>query len=157
MKKYFLVLFSAFLIAACDSQRVFEKNIEIPNKLWRTDSVLNFEFEINSTRQRFNLYYNVRNSLSYPFQNLYVQCVVQDTLGNQVKKELINQNLFDPKTGRPYGSGLGDVFDHQFLILENYKFNRVGTYKVNIKHYMRPDTLQEIMAVGVRLEKVKEE
>ena len=157
MRKYLLLLVLIYILNSCDSQRVFEENIEIPDKMWLADSSLNFQFEINSTRDRYNLFYNVRNGLSYPFQNLYIQCTVNDTLGNQVKNELINQNLFDPKTGRPFGSGLGDVFDHQFPILTNYRFNRVGIYEVNIKHYMRPDTLKEIMAIGVRLEHVRED
>ena len=40
--------------------------------------------------------------------------------------------------------------------MNDYKFERAGVYDFSIQHYMRPDTLTEVMAVGVRLEKAKE-
>lgn len=147
-----VLILLAFQLTSCDANRVFEKNVELPQKMWLADSTVHFEFTLASSKKRYNLYYNIRNTRSYPFQNIYVRYHLHDTLGNEVGKSLINQDLFDPKTGRPYGSGIGDVFDHQFLILENYKFDRVGVYQFNLQHYMRPDTLQEIVSVGLRLE-----
>lgn len=157
--KHFLTLLWGLLvlcIASCDDQRVYESNVELPQKMWLSDSVVHFQFKVESSKTRYNLYYNIRNTLSYPFQNLYIRYSLQDDQGNLVQKDLVNQVLFDPKTGRPFGSGLGDIFDHQFLLIDDYKFERAGVYDFSIQHYMRPDTLTEVMAVGVRLEKAKE-
>ena len=67
----------------------------------------------------------------------------------------MNYNLFDPKTGEPFGNGLGDVFDHQFLLLENYKFERPGPYNFKLQQYMRMDSLPEVLSAGIRVEKVE--
>ena len=155
MKRLLLIIVIACVAQACDTSRMYEMNYDLPNKVWVSDSVLNFQFEIENIDQPTNLYYNIRNTLSYPFQNLYVKYTLQDTLGNVYDQNLINQDLFDVKTGRPLGSGLGDVFDHQFELLKNYKFDRTGKYEVLLQHYMRPDTLKDVISVGIRLERVQ--
>jgi gliding motility-associated lipoprotein GldH len=76
-----------------------------------------------------------------------------DTLGNIYKTDLVNVRLFNSKTGEPHGDGLGDIFDHQYKVIDDYRFNNPGVYQMNISHYMRPDSLPEIMAVGLRIEK----
>jgi gliding motility-associated lipoprotein GldH len=140
------------LLTACDQPRVYEQNIDIGNKIWVADSLLSFQFDPKDISKNYNLYFNIRNTAAYPFENIYVTYYLKDTLGNELKKKLINYNLFDPKTGKPFGSGLGDVFDHQFLILENYKFERPGPYVFQLQQYMRRDSLPEIMSAGLRVE-----
>ncbi len=59
----------------------------------------------------------------------------------------------DPKTGKPNGSGLGDLFDHKFLIKRNYRFPKPGKYTMQIRQYMRQDPLLNILSVGITVEK----
>ena len=151
--KYWLLL-ALPLISACDGDRIFEKNTEFENGYWLADSAEQFVFHISDTSGNYNLYYNIRNTISYPFQNIYVDYILADSTGRQIEGSLINQALFHPKTGEPYGSGLGDVFDHQFPLLTDYKFPVEGDYTVSMKQYMRRDTLKEILAVGLRVEAV---
>ncbi len=148
---YFSLVFSIGFIS-CDNSRVFEKNIEFKDKVWHSDSVISIQFNIIDAKKTYNLYYNLRNTISYPYHNIYVNYTLEDTLGRQLRSSLVNTNLFDPKSGRPLGSGLGDVFDHQVLILSDHKFDRPGAYNFNIQQYMRKDSLPEILAVGVRVE-----
>ena len=62
--------------------------------------------------------------------------------------------LFDAKTGKPLGkSGIGDLYDHRFILLNNYKFKNKGKYRIVFEQFMRMDTLPGIMAVGLRVEK----
>ena len=140
------------VISACDDNRLSEQNIDIDNKAWVADTTYSFQFNVPDIRERYRLYMNVRNTLSYPYENLYINYQLTDTLNNIIKKELVNYNLFDPRTGRPYGEGLGDVFDHQFLLIDNFKFDRTGPFRLNMQHYMRMDTLPEILSVGYRVE-----
>lgn len=148
---YFSLVFGLCFIS-CTNSRVFERNIELPNKVWQADSVLNISFDIKDVKKSYNLYYNLRNTIAYPYHNIYVNYSLEDTLGHKLRSNLVSTNLFDPKSGRPLGSGLGDIFDHQILLLENYTFEKPGNYNFKIQQYMRKDSLQEILAVGVRLE-----
>ena len=59
----------------------------------------------------------VRNKNSYAFNNLYVKYELfhEDSL---IKTDLTEVILFEPKTGKPLGTGMGSTFD-RILILSN--------------------------------------
>lgn len=151
--RFFLSLVGlVVLLSGCDVNRVYEKNTDLTNRVWLEDSVVAFDVRLADASLPYTIYANVRNGSSYPFYNLYMQYSIIDSTGREVKKNLENLILFKPKTGEPYGSGLGDVFDHQIPILKNYYFPDVGNYTVRMQQYMRRDTLEEIYSVGVRVE-----
>ncbi len=146
---------------ACDEQRVFEKNTDIADNAWHKDSVVHFQVPIQQADVPYNLYYNVRNALSYDAQNLYLQIEIADSTGNVVATDLNNIELFDRQTGKPFGDGLGDLFDHQIPIYKDFTFPHAGTYDIRIQHkmresdqrIMRDNHLLNIISVGVRIEK----
>lgn len=140
------------LFMACDESRIFEQNADIHEKTWNVDSIKSFSFKIENPGRSYDLYYNFRNTRAYPYRNLYVQYTLEDSLGNKLDSGLHNINLFDPKTGEPFGSGLGDIYDHQVLALEDYIFKNPGWYRFKIQQYMRIDNLPEITSVGLRVE-----
>lgn len=142
-------------ISSCDSNRVFEKNINFENKQWLVDSTPVFQFEIQNPQKAYNIYWNVRNTINYPYQNLYLTYYLEDTLGNLITTDLNNMQLFHPKTGKPYGDGLGDIFSHQFLALPAYTFDSAGTYQFRLEQYMRTDTLKDIVSIGMRVEEAQ--
>lgn len=153
--RYFLYCVILIVLASCDESRIFEKNEDLENKVWISDSSISFQFEVPDIRERYNLYFNVRNTSAYPYENIYIKYQLSDTLNNVLKNELVNYNLFDPKTGEPFGSGLGDVFDHQLLLLKDFKFERPGPFVFEMRQYMRMDSLPELLSAGMKVELVK--
>lgn len=152
MKYLFFILFSFLLLTSCDSKRVFEDYSEFKNRAWLVNDPALFEFEIKDATKKYNLYYNVRNSLDYPWQRIFIQYQLADSAGTLLTKKLVSNYLFE-KSGKPIGrSGLGDVHDNQFLLLENYSFNREGIYRMKLEQLNRQDTLAGILAVGFRIE-----
>jgi len=148
----FLFLLIIFLVASCDSNRVFEKNTDIPNNLWIKEEKPHFEFEIPDTSIDYNIYYNIRNAVSYPFYNLYLTHYLKDSVGTLISTNLDELTLFNPKTGQPNGKGMGDIFDHRIPMLTKYKFDQPGKYTLEVEQFMRMDELPMIMAVGIRIE-----
>ncbi len=153
MKVVYPFLLTLLILASCDESRVYETNIDINNKIWLADSIIRHDFEIKDIKETYNLYVNIRNTVGYPYENIYLTYYLKDTANNELRKDLINFNLFDPKTGKPYGDGLGDLFDHQFMVLKDLSFDRPGPYVFELQQYMRMDSLPEIMSVGLRVEK----
>jgi gliding motility-associated lipoprotein GldH len=144
-----------FFAIACDSNRLYETNIEFKDRSWNVSEKVMLEFEIADTVQHYNVYFNVRNSLDYPYSRIFVNYTLQDSAGAELSKKLIAENLFDQKTGEPFGqSGIGDLYDHQFPLLSNYVFHQTGKYKITFEQFMRQDSLQGILAVGARVEKM---
>jgi gliding motility-associated lipoprotein GldH len=152
--RFGIIFFLLVVLFACDSERLYEQNINLKERYWRVDEPMVFDFTIEDVSQPYTIYYNVRNSLEYPYARLFIQYTLADSVGMQIDKKLNAQFLFDQKTGKPFGqSGIGDVFDHQFLIIEKQVFKQPGKYQLKIEQYNRQDTLRGILAVGFRLEK----
>ena len=147
-----IVFFAALLLTRCDEQRLYEQNVNFDQKVWVSDSLPVFRFQIDNPDQPYNIYWNVRNTVAYPYRNLYLTYYLEDTLGNTIAKDLHNMELFEPRTGEPYGSGLGDIFTHQILALPDYSFDSAGMYQIRLQQYMRRDTLPEILSIGIRVE-----
>lgn len=151
-----LWMIPVLFFCACDSNRVFEDNKDLEGNVWPKEELISFEFEIENIEIPYTIYTNIRNASDYPYHNLYYQFSLKDSAGSVLKEELQNINLFDPKTGEPYGSGLGDLFDHRQVLLMNYKFPYRGEYSLSLEQYMRRDTLPLILSLGVRVEKAVE-
>ena len=149
---YFVVLIAA--LTSCDKNRVFEENQDIPDNSWQIRNVPQFSFTIQEPASNYNIYFNVRNAIFYEFYNLYLRAELLGPDGKPLNVKLHEMYLMDKTSGKPLGDGSGDIFDHQFLAIKNFKFPQSGIYKIRLKQYMRKDPLPGIMAVGVRVEKI---
>lgn len=153
----FIVAFM-IVLSACDTNRVFEKNISLEDQLWLINNKPSFDFVVTDTASRYNLYCNIRNEVSYPKSNIYFTYYLTDTTGKVFEKKLISEFLFDKKTGKPFGkTALGDIYDHSIPILKRYAFKQPNTYRVTFEQFMRADSLAGILAVGLRIEKAEVE
>ncbi len=153
-RKYVYLVILIAALTGCDKNRVFEENQDIPNNSWQIRNVPQFTFTIPEPASNYNIYFNVRNAIFYEFYNLYMRAELLDPDGKPLHVKLHEMYLMDKTTGKPLGDGSGDIFDHQFLAIKNFKFPKAGTYKIRLKQYMRKDPLPGIMAVGVRVEKI---
>lgn len=152
---FLLMAVLTVIFYSCDENRIYETNHDLNEKEWNEDSVLSFSFKVTDIEKGYNFYYNIRNTRAFPFHNLYLKYSLEDSLGNVLSSDLHNINLFDPKTGKPFGDGLGDIFDHQIMSIENFNFDKPSTYYFKVQQYMRMKQLPEIMSVGLRVEKAK--
>jgi gliding motility-associated lipoprotein GldH len=151
MKRYPLILLLLISFVACDSNRVYEEYHDFNNKTWNLDSIPSFEFSIDNTDPK-DLFVNLRNTISYDYQNLYLSYQLIDENGQELEGDLINISVFDEKTGKPFGSG-NSIYEQQHKILENYRFPKNGNYVLKIAQYMREVDLKEVVSVGARVEK----
>jgi gliding motility-associated lipoprotein GldH len=54
------------------------------------------------------------------------------------------------------GSGMDDIYEHRIRITQQpQRLARKGLYKFRLEQIMREDPLENIMNVGIRVEKVK--
>jgi gliding motility-associated lipoprotein GldH len=154
MRTAVFVLLITMLFSACDEERVYEKNFDFEDRFWPVSQKPEFEFEILDNQVNYNLYCNIRNSVSFPYSRLFIQYSLEDSAGTSLQKQLKPAFLFDQHSGKPEGaSGLGDIYDQRIPLLRNYHFANTGKYKVRFEQYMRTDSLQGVLAVGLRVEK----
>jgi gliding motility-associated lipoprotein GldH len=149
---FFFVSFSVLI--GCDAQRVYETNRDFEDTHWPARDTAIFIFSIADTTPRYNIILNLRNSINFETARLFLNYSLTDSTSVPLRSRLIEHNLFDRKTGEPFGeSGLGNIYGQKILIEPNIKFSRKGRYVVKLTHMMRVDTLQELLSIGVRVEK----
>lgn len=156
ISKYFFWLLTTgywLLATSCDRNRVFEKNIDIPDYVWDVNNKVSFDVNIDDTISLHNLYVNVRQASHYQFANLYLFIVIKFPNG-KLAKDTLECALADEK-GQWKGDGLGDIWDNQILWKPNIKFPIKGKYTFEYEQAMRTEKLPFIMDVGLRVEKVK--
>ncbi|MFK7900899.1 MAG: gliding motility lipoprotein GldH [Cyclobacteriaceae bacterium] len=158
----FLVLtLSIFTACSSSEHRLVDKTIDIKSAEWARDSVKVIEFEIVDTSATYNLFYNVRNTIDYPYYNLYLNYKLIASNGDTLHTKTQQMDLFNDKTGEPYGNqgffsggSLGDVFDHIILAEQNISFKEAGTYQYALTHYMRTEeSLEGLFSIGIKVTK----
>lgn len=142
---------SILSLISCDPDRVYEKNIRIPEGIWHQDNIINFDLAIEDTISAYNLYINVRNANLYPMSNLYLFITTTAPSGHSIK-DTVEVVLADEK-GKWLGSGLGDIWDLQQAYKKNIRFAQKGKYSFEYEQAMRMERLPFIMDVGLRVEK----
>jgi len=154
MKQLILIccfVVSCFSIASCDSNRVYEHYEKIPDYKWNMENVLRFEVEITDTINSHNLYLNVRNSGAYAYSNMWL--FVKRTNPDGITVEEKFECTLASEKGEWFGSGFGDIFDLQIPYKQQVVFPKSGTYIFEMVQGMRVEELENVVNVGIRIEK----
>ena len=144
-----LLIPSFFLLIACQDNAIFEENHALADASWNTDEPVQFQFAVDDTVSRYDLFINLRNGDAYPYMNLFL-FVKMNFPNGRTALDTVECFLADP-TGKWLGSGIGDVYDNRFLFKKNRSFPVPGTYKIEIRQAMRVDDLPDVYDVGLRI------
>ncbi|HKJ42587.1 MAG TPA: gliding motility lipoprotein GldH [Sunxiuqinia sp.] len=151
MRNILKVIILIGILASCDSKRVFEDYKTIDPSGWNKDSLARFDVAITDTVHANNIYIDVRNNGNYPNSNLWLFTQVQAPNG-KLLTDTVEYILAD-KAGKWRGSGIGDLFDNQFLYRKNVRFEHPGVYHFSVQQGMRAKNLKGIHDIGLRVEK----
>jgi gliding motility-associated lipoprotein GldH len=149
------VFVSLLFLTACDSNRVYEENTELPEHEWTVRNKLSFNFFINDTLTPHNFYFNVRNADDYAYSNIFVFMNTKFPNG-KMKRDTIEFVLAD-ESGRWLGKGQGDLLDNQLLYMKAKRFPLKGKYTIEVEQAMRRQSLPGIYNAGIRIEKAVDE
>lgn len=152
--RFFSLLVLCILIfSSCGSIDLYEKTVPIPKHEWNSSFKPEFRFTIKDTTVPYRVYITLRHNDRYNYNNIWVNLFTQspgDTI-RQVQYEL----PLASKQGW-MGSGMGDIYDHRIAITpqdQDLYFRRSGEYVFTLEQVMREDPLQNVIDVGIRLEK----
>lgn len=155
LKNLFLFLFTAFFLLlfsqGCDKGVVYESNIEVSVDSWNKDDFCRFGFTIHDTTIPYNLYINIRNSVEYPYSNLFL-FIRTELPDGQLARDTLDISLANAE-GKWRGRGIGKFRDSEILIMHDFLFPQRGDYIFEIEHAMRDIDIDGISSVGLKVEK----
>lgn len=148
----FLIFLIGLLVTftSCKNDIFYEKIDTIQEDKWNINQKLVYEFEISDSTQFYDIYFNVRNSTDYPYQNLYVFLTNQFPSGLKMV-DTLGCVLCDP-FGKWYGKGSGKIKENKFLLRKQVRFQQKGKYIFTIQHGMRDENLVGITNFGITFE-----
>lgn len=138
------------IFSSCDKNRVYEKNIRIPDASWDRNNILEFETEINDLVLSYNFFINIRNTTDYKKRNIYF--FINTTFpSGEIAHDTLECFLADIR-GKWLGRGFGKIKESHILFKRNFRFTQEGIYKFEVEQAMRVDTLLGITDIGIRIE-----
>ena len=146
-----LTFFFVNVLCSCNENRVFESNQSIEEEGWTYDNPIVFEAEILDTTARYDLHVNIRHTKDYEYSNLWMKIITtvpeEEPIVTPVNLPIANAE------GKWFGSGLASVLSVKLIIQEKAILSKSGKYKFELIQNMRVNPVEEILDVGLIIEK----
>lgn len=150
--KVFVLLMIVVYAAGCIKIDHFEKTSKIPSREWYYDNKPQFSFDVSDTSLSYNIYITLRHTDGYKYNNIWLR-LGSKFPGDSMRFQNINLVLASDAKGWE-GTGLNDIYEARKLISRGpVAFARPGEYTFSVEQIMRENPLQNILNVGIRIEK----
>lgn len=155
-KKVFQTLFLQLIacslwLSSCQTIDLYERVASIPGQEWKSSFKPQFNFTIKDTQSRYTIYVILRHNEKYEFNNLWVsltyQLKGQPPVSGQYELPLANNE-------RWLGTAMDDLYEHWVQVAKDVPL-KAGEYSFTIGQIMRKDPLENVLNVGLRIEKTQ--
>jgi gliding motility-associated lipoprotein GldH len=151
----FLVPCTLVVLVSCDRIDLYEKTVTIPHHSWQGSYRPTFTFTISDTSRPYEVFVTLRHSDKYNYRNIYINLITKQPGADSSQSARFDLPLGSDDEGW-MGSGMDDIYDHRIALTppgQPFYFRKPGDYQFTIEQVMREDPLQNVMNVGIRLEK----
>ena len=157
MLKFFfpLIVVGSLLIVSCTTIDLYEKNVTVPRHDWSSSFKPEFTFTIKDTTAAYRLYFVIRHNDKYHYKNIYINLYTHQPGIDSVQKSSFDLPLATDEKGW-LGSGMDDIYEHRIPLTpqeQDLFFPHPGNYSFSVEQIMREDPLENVMNVGIRIEK----
>jgi gliding motility-associated lipoprotein GldH len=131
------------IVFGCTQIDLYEKITAVPS----------FEFDLTDSSRKYEVQLILRHNEKYHFNNIYVNLYIQGPGQDTAMK--IQRELQLAANDKWLGNGMDDIYEHRMTIglLGESRAIRPGRYRLQIEQIMREDPLQNVLDVGLRVEK----
>ena len=146
-----LLISCALCLFSCQTIDLYERVVSIPKQEWKSSFKPQFNFIIKDTQTRYDVFVLLRHNEKYEFNNIWISLTYQlkghAPVSNQYELPLANNEGW-------LGSAMDDLYDHRIRITPNEGIAlKAGDYSFAIGQIMRKDPLENVLNVGLRIEK----
>ncbi|NDF97550.1 MAG: gliding motility lipoprotein GldH [Chitinophagia bacterium] len=144
------------IIEGCTQLELYEKSVPLAAQRWENTYRPTFDFIIKDTTARYDVALVLRHRDRYHYNNIWLRISVTDPQGKNYSFE--TDLLLGTNEKGWLGAGMDDIYEHRIslqkeLLTAGVSFRQAGTYRFSIEQVMREDPLEEVMNVGLRIEK----
>jgi len=128
--------------------------VAIPGHAWKSSFKPSFSFIIKDTAVPYQLFIVLRHNEKYNYNNIYVSLYVQSPGKDSIQKIQLPLTLANNEEW--LGSGMDDIYEHRIQLTQqgrDFYFKKPGNYNFSIEQIMREDPLQNVLDIGLRIEK----
>lgn len=123
------------VLISCSTNMVKSEYRATDGGLWNKDDIIEFTFSEIDTLQPHNVFINVRNDETFPFNNLFLIAELNFPDGNTVTDTLEYEMALPDGTW--LGKGYGSLKENKLWYKENIVFPDSGVYTLRVSHAMR--------------------
>jgi gliding motility-associated lipoprotein GldH len=157
----FLLFFVAFGFISCDKSQVFDEYHTFEDG-WKKNSIINFTFNQEVSKNPYNLFINIRDNDDYEFSNLFLIVKLEHPDG-LTKIDTLEYQMANPD-GSLLGEGFSDIKESKLWYKEKMMFPKKGKYKLSIQQAVRQtgkvkgvEKLDGITEIGFRIESLEKQ
>ncbi|MBI5859002.1 MAG: gliding motility lipoprotein GldH [Sphingobacteriales bacterium] len=140
---------------SCNTIDLYEKSVAIPGHSWKSSFKPSFAFTIKDTSSAYKLFIVLRHNDKYNFNNIYINLHVKRPGVDSVNKAQYDLTLATNEKGW-LASGMDDIYEHRIPLTPDDQpvyFRKPGDYLFTIEQVMREDPLNNVLDIGLRIEK----
>ena len=159
MRFFVTIALFGILLSGCSQDAVFSSSTSFSGG-WNVKDTVQVALPQLDSLQSYNLFFTVRNSNDYPFNNLFLIAAMQFPQG-KVVTDTLEYRMANPD-GSWLGTGIGSVKESKLWYKEGVRFTEDGAYTLSIVHALRNNgqvqgvqELNGIIEVGVRIEELQ--
>ena len=155
LRTSYIVLLTSYIITSCTTIDLYEKSVTIPRHSWKAIYKPSFTFTIKDTTSGYGLFVILRHNDKYNFNNLYINLHTKQPGSDTTQSARYDLTLATNEKGW-LGAGMDDIYEHRIPlthIRQKFYFRKPGDYTFSIEQIMREDPLNNVLNVGLRIEK----
>ena len=151
LRTFCIVILTSCILCSRTTIDLYEKAVTIPKHQWSSSFKPSFDFTIKDTSAPYRLFLILRHNEKYNFNNIFVNVYVKGPGQDSVQK--IQQDLVLATNEKGWlASAMDDIYEHR-IQLGTEQSLKAGNYTFTIEQIMREDPLENVLNVGLRIEK----
>jgi len=157
--KLYIFIFLIGILSSCQNDIVYKQTRDIDKLTWHKDSIVRLHFTPDNAKQKYDLFFLIRNDNSYPYSNLFLIAKIENQ--NKYQVDTLEYEMADSK-GKWLGSGIWDLKESKLIYKKAYSFSDTIPQTISIQQATRKtgeikgdSILPGIATLGIIIEKTK--
>jgi gliding motility-associated lipoprotein GldH len=153
---FLLIAIACFAgVVSCTTIDLYEKSVSIPGHSWKRTFKPSFTFTIKDTAVPYQVFLVLRHNEKYNYNNIFINLYTKQPGIDTMQKARFDLTLATADKGW-LGSGMDDIYEHRIALTpsdQQLYFRNSGDYTFSVEQIMREDPLENVLDVGIRIEK----